>query len=192
MNSTAFKSLSDSVKRILSPLVVGLITRILLGDVVPMPTLPEAAIVIPDEVALNAPPGVILNLFASELSKPRNQIFVPASCSWSIGSPAAVWLMVNVVVAVRAVKVGESMSPRPRLLAAAEAVLAPVPPEETARTVSNKRTPDMVVVPELISMMPVVVKSISPVPALSCIWLFWEVKVIAPPFAIVNISVPLS
>ena len=49
------------------------------GFVVPMPTNPDALIVIPEEVALKFPPGVILNLFASELSKPRNHSSVPLS-----------------------------------------------------------------------------------------------------------------
>jgi len=68
-----------------------------------MPTNPAALMVMPDEVALKAPPGVILNLFASELSKPRNHSSVPASWNWMMGSPADVWLIVSVEVAVRVV-----------------------------------------------------------------------------------------
>ena len=79
----------------------------------PMPTNPARLIVMPDEVALNRPPGVILNLLASELSKPRNHISVPLSWKLIYGSPEFVWLIVNVVVAVRAVNVGESVRPRP-------------------------------------------------------------------------------
>ena len=60
------------------------------GLVVPIPTNPAALTVMPDEVALKAPPGVSLNLFESELSKPRYQAFVPLSCNRSIGSPALV------------------------------------------------------------------------------------------------------
>ena len=53
------------------------------GLVVPIPTNPAALTVMPDEVALKAPPGVSLNLFESELSKPRYQAFVPLSCNRS-------------------------------------------------------------------------------------------------------------
>ena len=72
------------------------------GFVVPIPTLPAALIVMPEEVALKFPPGVILNLFASELSKPRYHTLVPESVSWnwSIGSPCDVWRIERVLVAI--------------------------------------------------------------------------------------------
>ena len=75
------------------------------GFVVPIPTKPAALIVMPEEVALKAPAGVILNLFPSELSKPRSHASVPASWNCIMGSPAEVWLIVSVVVAVRVVAV---------------------------------------------------------------------------------------
>ena len=49
------------------------------GFVVPIPTKPDALIVRPELVAEKDPPGVILNLFASELSNPRNQMSVVLS-----------------------------------------------------------------------------------------------------------------
>ena len=66
--------------------------------------------VTPELVAEKEPlSGVRRNLSESELSNPSSHLLVPASCSCSIGSPAEVWLIVSVVVAVRAVKVGEDV-----------------------------------------------------------------------------------
>jgi len=48
------------------------ISRATDGFVVPMPTNPAALMVMPEEVALKAAPGVIRNLFASESSTPIN------------------------------------------------------------------------------------------------------------------------
>jgi len=62
--------------------------------------------------------------------------------------------------------------PEPKSTPPSVRVAAPVPPEETASTVPRESVPDISIVPEFISIVPVVVRSISPVPALSCIWLF--------------------
>ena len=48
------------------------------GLVVPIPTNPAALIVMPEEVALKAPPGIILNLSASESSTPIIHLVVVA------------------------------------------------------------------------------------------------------------------
>lgn len=51
------------------------------GFVVPMPTKPDALIVMPLLVALKFPAGVRRNLSLSELSNPRNHLLVAPSCS---------------------------------------------------------------------------------------------------------------